>query len=842
MADDFDELFHRLRAEGFAAGADQYLRMRQLGIAVAGMPMETLKTHLAPIFAASAAQQAQFYAIFDGLFSPEPQAGVTPSAGSLPRRFTAPQMWTMVSASAALVVLLIFAIADMLSYPGLEESQETLQQTPAGYRRVEQWVERRAPAIPPLAMASVAAIALTGAGVVAAAVQWARRRRRLRLPQPDDHPPYTWKLPNLQSAQPFDESAILHLARTMKGREAADRERLDVRASIMATIRAGGDPQLVHRRESRMPEYLALIERLDERDHQAEYFDRLVAVLAAEGVAVRRFFHQGDPRICWSSPRRERIALRDLYQHFHEARLLLFGNPASLLDPFTGELTDAVAGSLQWSRQIAVTFGDVPASVAAALGPRLQIVSGSYPLERLADLLSGGSAPSAAATGGNVGPRPLSAEARRWLYACAAYPQLEWELTLALGPAAAGRRMTTAIGELLTLSSFRTGTMKQADRLALVEELAAHPELEQRSRGMIIDVLHAADLPPHTFAARERRLQVLAQQVWLRRHDRRRLENVFTDLRQYRVSEIGADAALVRLLVSAPATRVLRRLPRRFRRVWLRSGIPALGIRDLTGAAIGLVAAVAILAAAPWSALRTPSGPSRRVREVRYEPDPVTAAGRGKWDKAADREPAATVLRVQGTVTFQRVGVDRWNRAEERTALFVGDWFRTDAQSSADLIFEDGRVFRMGPNALLEIGGSTRPAANEVRPEFLVGSVEVAVSSQEEADRVGVVSATGRVRLSPPPELYEPDDGALITGETVQLKWSASSEATEYVLQVSRSRLFTGIEINSRRRKAEATAKVTEDGAFYWRVATVGADGEIGNFSSPRRFRVARAQ
>jgi hypothetical protein len=844
MADDFDELFYRLRAEGFAAGADQYLRMRQLGIAGLGMPAEILKTHLAPIFASSAAQQRQFYAIFDSLFGPDPPADISPPAGPrLPPRFTAAEIWAMVSASAALVALLIFAIVDMRSGPGPEESPQTLQQMPAGYRRVEQWVERREPAVPALAMVSVAAIALAGAGLIAAAVQWVRRHRMLRLRQPDDHPPYTWSIPPLRSLQPFDESAILHLARAMKRREAADRDRLDVRASIMATIRAGGDPQLVHRRESRMPEYLAVIERLDDRDHQAEYFDRLVAALAAEGVAVRRFFHHGDPRICWSSPRRERITLRELHQHFHQARLLLFGNPASLLDPFTGELADAVAGSLQWGRQIAVTFGNVPARAIAALSPLLQIVSGSQPLERLADLLGAASAPYATVAGRSRGTRPLSAEARRWLYACAAYPQLHWDLTLALGPAAAGRRMTTAIGELLSLPAFRTGMMKQVDRLALVEELATHPELEQRARDKIIDVLDAADLPPHSCAGRERRLQVLGQQVWLRRDDRRRLEEVFTDLRRYRVAEIGADPALVRLLVSAPATRVLRRLPRRFRRVWLRSGIPALGFRDLTGAAIGLVAAVAILGAAPWQAVRTPSGPSRLVREVLYEPEAVTDTSRGKWEKSADRrEPAAIILELQGMVVFQRSGVDRWNRADERISLFGGDWIRTDDQSSAELLLDDGSVFTIGPNALMEVRATRTAAKESARPALVVGSVEIADSSPVETRTPGTVVQVGRGRLSPPPVLFTPDDDALITGETVELKWSATSEATEYLLQVSRSRLFTALEINSRRRKTEATARLTADGAFYWRVAAVGADGEIGEFSSSRRFRAARAR
>jgi hypothetical protein len=56
---------------------------------------------------------------------------------------------------------------------------------------------------------------------------------------------------------------------------------------------------------------------------------------------------------------------------------------------------------------------------------------------------------------------------------------------------------------------------------------------------------------------------------------------------------------------------------------------------------------------------------------------------------------------------------------------------------------------------------------------------------------------------------------------------------------VSRSRLFTTLEINSKRQKTSASARVTAEGAFYWRVASVGADGDLGPFSAFRRFRVS---
>ncbi|MEO8037039.1 MAG: hypothetical protein ABI837_21610 [Acidobacteriota bacterium] len=56
---------------------------------------------------------------------------------------------------------------------------------------------------------------------------------------------------------------------------------------------------------------------------------------------------------------------------------------------------------------------------------------------------------------------------------------------------------------------------------------------------------------------------------------------------------------------------------------------------------------------------------------------------------------------------------------------------------------------------------------------------------------------------------------------------------------MSRSRLFTTLEINSRRSRPTATARLTSEGVFYWRVASIAPDGDAGPFSPFRRFRAS---
>jgi Glucodextranase, domain B len=108
------------------------------------------------------------------------------------------------------------------------------------------------------------------------------------------------------------------------------------------------------------------------------------------------------------------------------------------------------------------------------------------------------------------------------------------------------------------------------------------------------------------------------------------------------------------------------------------------------------------------------------------------------------------------------------------------------------------------------------------------------------ATREGAVSPVKKLTM--PPALLSPGDNQVFQLSpqlTVQMLWQPEATTTNYVLQVSRSRLFATQEINKRMAKTSATAEVTSEGSFYWRVASIGPDGDVGPFSAYRRFRVA---
>ncbi|MDQ3281023.1 MAG: FecR domain-containing protein [Acidobacteriota bacterium] len=264
-----------------------------------------------------------------------------------------------------------------------------------------------------------------------------------------------------------------------------------------------------------------------------------------------------------------------------------------------------------------------------------------------------------------------------------------------------------------------------------------------------------------------------------------------------------------------------------------------------------------------------------------------------------EMENDAQFLTVEGRVEYQKGSSSEWKDADPRTPLVNGDWVKTGDRSSAELIFSNGSLYTVGPNALLEIYAAVNPATRQKTNavQMRVGSVEVATANDssavhtagtqvvvdsESTTQVGfdkdqqttaVVATRGGAEVRPasggaavrlaigekvssnpqgvispvkkltmPPALLSPGDNQvfqLSSDLKVELMWDAREGASGYLLQVSRSRLFSTQEINTKRSKTSALARVTSEGAFYWRVAAVGPDGDVGPFSTFRRFRVS---
>jgi hypothetical protein len=265
---------------------------------------------------------------------------------------------------------------------------------------------------------------------------------------------------------------------------------------------------------------------------------------------------------------------------------------------------------------------------------------------------------------------------------------------------------------------------------------------------------------------------------------------------------------------------------------------------------------------------------------------------------SSDSDTDAHFITVEGDVQFQKSSSSEWKRADLRSPLVNGDWLKTGGSGSAVLMFQNGSMYTVGPNALLEIYSSVNPATSRTTNavQMQVGSVEVATtldpstvktpgsqvvvdsdsSTQIGVDRAkatsvvatkgtaSVTSTTGgeavkvnageKVSASPagtlsgvkklvmPPALTRPADNQvfIVAADTrIDFDWDAAPGTAAYQLQISRSHLFVALEVNSRREKTSAAARGTSEGTFYWRVASIAPDGEVGPFSPFRRFRVS---
>jgi uncharacterized protein YpmB len=263
-----------------------------------------------------------------------------------------------------------------------------------------------------------------------------------------------------------------------------------------------------------------------------------------------------------------------------------------------------------------------------------------------------------------------------------------------------------------------------------------------------------------------------------------------------------------------------------------------------------------------------------------------------------DRESDAQFLTVEGQVEFQKGGSGDWKKADRNSPLFNGDWVKTGSGASAELFFSNGSIYTIGSNALLEIFATVNPTTNrkdnaiqmrvgrlEINTTDEVGTVrtpgtqvvvqaestaQVDVNTQEKQTRV--VSLKGAAAVSSAkggsavplasgeqlsasdqgdigqksnyllaPALLIPNDNQVFQGTTsmtVEFNWAPRQDARGYQLQVSRSRLFSSLEIDAKRLDTRAKVRVTSEGSFYWRVASIASAWPV---SARMRRRPVRA-
>jgi hypothetical protein len=448
---------------------------------------------------------------------------------------------------------------------------------------------------------------------------YALLRRGLRALDPSRYenkrPPFKWPLrASAPAFRLYDSEEFRQAARLLRRRQVDEFFRLDIRATVSATIRSLGYPSFRYKPATRVPEYLALVERASPHDHQARLFDEMVKALRREGLIVTRYFYKDDPLLCCDEGGENCVRLERLKQRHAGHRLLLFGSGGQLLDPVTGRMAEGAEVFSEWHERAVLT----PES---AWGWREHVLSEKFVVvpadaRGLLRLVNHFESPAARSSSGwpAQGPRPLPPVADdprplddvlkdvraylgpqlfQWLCACGVYTELRWGLTLTLGSLRsmpAGLVNEESLLRLSRLVWFREGAIPDALRARLIEAL--EPMHIKQTREELIRLLEASPPPPDTFASDLYGLE-LALQRWLSRKDKKSLGELRGALRRMPRRQVSRSEVLTSYLKAVPHRFFGRRLPGLF----YRRGIPALGLSALVQGVLALALVAAALAA-----------------------------------------------------------------------------------------------------------------------------------------------------------------------------------------------------------------------------------------------------
>ncbi len=331
------------------------------------------------------------------------------------------------------------------------------------------------------------------------------------------------------------QNAIRRAAKALLQRQPGH-ERLDIKASIKATAKARGLFTPVEKRDTRMPEYVFLIDARSRADHETQrtldYLDRL----RKEHVPITHYFYERAPDRVRANMGAPSQSLDLIASEHSDKRLVLVGDAASM---YASNRTGSGAWKKtleSWQSKSFVTtvpvdeWGIEEEKFTQETGLYTNVLSAegleALPSTMFAEGYNGG-VPLAPAGALDVPPLPslmrrdperwviesapdedewldlqsalvgyLSIPGWRWLCACAVYPVIEWDLTVALGQVLTGADDDPLFSESLAarlseLPWMRAGEMPDWLRARLIEEID-HIDREA-VRELIAKILEAVD-------------------------------------------------------------------------------------------------------------------------------------------------------------------------------------------------------------------------------------------------------------------------------------------------------------------------------------------------------------
>ena len=271
---------------------------------------------------------------------------------------------------------------------------------------------------------------------------------------------------------------------------ASPTRRLDADRSVERTARAAGLFRPVCRQRQQVPELLVAVEYRHGRDQMAGLAEQVVERLQRAGLSVLRYRYRDTPqRLLGDNGRWYRLDA--LAARHPGARLLLIGEPATLIDPLAGAPQPWTRELADWPRRSLLTPRRVPAGWLRALTRQGLVV---------ADLDSAGIQRAVLHLGGEVAADILRLPGETVLLPALLLDSRRWQQVTAPSPADRAQLLTTLTDYL------------GPDGRLLLAAMAAYPQLDwQLTRGLDLSLF-----PDSPDASREQRLLKIARLPWSR--------------------------------------------------------------------------------------------------------------------------------------------------------------------------------------------------------------------------------------------------------------------------------------------------------------------------------------
>lgn len=238
--------------------------------------------------------------------------------------------------------------------------------------------------------------------------------------------------------------------------------------------------------------YYCLIEKRRDQSHLSNLFDQLCRNLSLSGVPIQRFFFYADRNIYWNEDLPEGIPAEEFKIVGTSTPVLLFSDGSGWVKPDDGSLKNEIADRFRemnllllspiplrsWGRKENVLASHFPLAPVSFAGIEVfleSLIGRSFPEREYWIAKQEKNQETLTVEQDNVLAdlaRYFDRGTQKWIASCALYPELSWNLTLALGAAISPDTFTKATFSdflrIFQLSWFETGKIPLPIRSVLI--------------------------------------------------------------------------------------------------------------------------------------------------------------------------------------------------------------------------------------------------------------------------------------------------------------------------------------------------------------------------------------